>query len=63
MILVSEYMSEDEDRKARVFTTAQGPVVEFYYNGTLVERRPLEAYTLRYAEDAAENYVEGILKV
>lgn len=35
--------------------------VDFYADGVLIETRAFEGKTLRYAEDAAANFVSGTL--
>lgn len=67
MKLVSKYFGEPDfpDLKANVFFDydEERPVVEFWKGESLVERRWVTDHSLRYAEDMAENYVMGILKL
>ena len=46
-------------RESRVFIEDEIPTVEFWDNGKLIAVRAYPDNTLRYAEDAAENYVLG----
>lgn len=39
------------------------PVVEFRKSGQLIATRAFPDNTLQYAEDAAENYILGILRL
>jgi len=60
---LSEYYDIKHDaRKAIVLVTDEGYWVELWEHGKLVETRDLRAKSLRYAEDCAENWVEGIIK-
>ena len=52
---------EHSDRKANVMRDDQGFFVEFYKNEKLIETRPLYEHSEIYAENAAENFVMGIL--
>lgn len=63
MQFLSEYCSNDETKKAVVLNLDGTPVVEFYLNETKLETRSMANNTFQYAEDAAENYVMGILKI
>lgn len=58
---LSEYISYDERRKA-VIKDQFGYFVELWENGRLVESRDLSYHTKQYAEDCAQNWVEGIIK-
>lgn len=49
------------DRKANVLRDDRGYYVEFYEGQNLLEKRTLYDHSEVYAENAAENYVLGIL--
>ena len=63
--LQSIQYSADSIRKAVVYTTQKGdvPLVEFFENDIKIRSRKFENHNLRYAEDAAENYINGLLDV
>ena len=56
------YWSADEARKATVHESYEGWFVEFYENDKLMERRNLFEHNEEYAENAAENWVLGVIK-
>ena len=58
----SGYISDDGKKTAMVKIVTM-PMVEFYENGQLIQLESFPNNTLQYAEDAAENFVMGILKV
>lgn len=58
-IVLSEYSKDG--REAKIYDTQDGFVVEMYEDGKMVEARNLFEHSLRYAEDCAENWVEGII--
>lgn len=37
--------------------------IDFYLDDVIIDSRKIEGHTLRYAEDLAENYVNGIIRV
>mgnify|MGYP000337530097 FL=1 len=49
-----------ENRKAKVKASTVY-VVEMYEDGKLVETRPMYGKSIRYAEDCAENWENGII--
>ena len=51
------------DKKAVVFLTNEGWEVDFYNKGYLIESRPLHQHGEQYAEDAADNYVSGVMQL
>jgi len=59
---LSEYYSEDQKRTACIYSAWQGYSVDFLVNGEVVEHRNMWEHTRRYAEDACENWVTGIIK-
>jgi len=58
---LSEYWSDDGKRSAKVINNG-GWWVEMWQGESIVERRNLTEHTQQYAEDCAENWVEGIIK-
>jgi hypothetical protein len=59
---LSEFYGKDNSRRARVISTWGGLEVEFYENDEKKESRMLTEHNLQYAEDACENWVEGIIE-
>ena len=59
-IIVSEY--EKGDRKSTIYETSEGYAVEVFDKGILKKVHNLYEHTLRYAEDCAENWIEGVTK-
>jgi hypothetical protein len=60
---LSTYWGDNQysDRMAHVMKNEQGYYIEMYKGEDLIETRPLYDHSEYYAEDAAENYVMGIL--
>jgi len=60
---LSTYWGDEEyhDRKANVMRDENGFYVELYKGEELIEVRTLYDHSEIYAENAAENYVMGIL--
>ena len=60
---LSTYWGDEEyhDRKANVMRDENGFYVELYKGEELIEVRTLYDHSEIYAENAAENYVIGIL--
>ena len=56
------YFSDDKIKVAKVYEAYEGWFVEFYKNNKLVERRDLFEHSEEYAENAAENWVLGVIK-
>ena len=65
MVPLNNYYGEDlfDGLEAKVFIEDEIPVVESHKGGQLVATIAFPDNTLQYAEDAAENYVLGILKL
>tara|TARA_Y100000114_G_C11610072_1_gene254665 strand:+ start:294 stop:500 length:207 start_codon:yes stop_codon:yes gene_type:complete len=61
---ISTYWGSEkyEKRRAEVMKDENGFYVDMYFDGELVESRPLYDHSERYAEDCAENYVMGIIQ-
>jgi hypothetical protein len=63
MKIVTEYFSEDMSKRAILWNLDNTPVVEFFHNDVKVETRALVNETFQRAEDIAEDYVQGVLKI
>lgn len=61
--LLSVFYGPGEKRMAEVwYRSAYGHEVHMYENKECVEKRTLFEHSSQYAEDCAENWVEGIIK-
>ncbi len=61
--ILSTYYSNDQKRMAEVWYRAScGYEVKMYENDEMVDQRALFEHSKQYAEDCAENWVEGIIK-
>lgn len=65
MIEISNYYGEGlyEGRESKVFIEDDVPTVEFWDKASFISVRAFPDNTLEYAEDAAENWVIGVLKL
>jgi hypothetical protein len=61
-VTISTYSSTVQRTAEVCYISGEGYEVEMFEDGRLVESRPLYGHTLQYAEDCAENWVEGIIK-
>jgi hypothetical protein len=59
---LSEFWSDDKSKTATIILDNGAYGVEFYENNELIEYRTFPNKSLRYAEDAAENFTLGILR-
>lgn len=59
---LSEYFGRENGRSAAVYSNTCGYEVEFLQDGERVDFRLMYEHSIDYAEDAAENWVEGIIK-
>ena len=50
------------NRVAKVYNTESGFEVELYENDKLIETRELYKHSEGYAEDCAENWVNGLIE-
>ena len=48
---------------AKVFLSYEGHYVEFYKDNVMIERRDMFGHSEQYAEDAAENFVDGVMQL
>jgi len=62
--IVSEYMGVEDysDRKAYVIRDVGGWLVHMYKSDALLYERECFSNSVIYAEDAAENWVTGVIK-
>lgn len=60
IVLISEFMQGE--RKASVLKVADGYLVNMYEGEQLKEARTITGHTEDYAEEAAENWVIGVIK-
>lgn len=64
MQLLSEYFNEDGDRRSEIYIDDSGVHhVHFYRNDRVVGERAYPEKHLCYIEDAADNWVRGIMKL
>jgi hypothetical protein len=61
-VFLSEYYSSDNKRTAQIHSTWRGYEVDFLTDGVVTHHQQMWDKTRRYAEDACENWVEGIIK-
>jgi len=59
---LNEFWSDDKSKTATIILDDNTYGVEFYENNELIEYRKFPNKSLRYAEDAAENFTLGILR-
>lgn len=60
---LSEFWSNDKSKTATIILDNGTYGVEFYDNNELIEYRTFPNKSLRYVEDAAENFTLGILRI
>ena len=65
MVGLSEYYGDGaySGYTAKVFIEDEVPVVEFWRDKEFIAVRSFPDHTIGYAEDAAENFIRGILKL
>jgi len=61
--LISEYYSDDMKLKSVVYMVDKVAGVKYYRDNLLIDSQTYPHNSIHYAEDAAENYVMGILKL
>ena len=61
--VVSTFYSDDLELESRVVVLGSRMFIDFYKGETLVESKEVAGHSISYAEDIAENYVLGILKI
>lgn len=57
--LISTYYNNKHNRRASIFKDKYHYIVRLYENDALIKTELLENKSERYAEDLAENFVEG----
>lgn len=60
---ISTFYSQNESLKAVVNKSGNGYIIDFYKDDVLLEYTVVDGKTLRYCEDIAENYCQGILSI
>ena len=63
MIVISEFYSDSKEKRAIVYNDGGHPFVSFLVEDAVINCKSFKGKTFRYAEDAAENFVEGIMKL
>lgn len=64
MKLISEYYNEDEDRRAEIYVDETGiHKVQFFRNGNMILERAYPEKDIGYIEDAADNWIRGVMKI
>jgi hypothetical protein len=62
MKLISDHYSQDNVKSAKVYLDKDTYCVEYIQNTQVVSLRYFPGHSLYMAEDAAENWVNGILR-
>jgi len=60
-VFLSEYVSNDQRQRKAVIYDQFGYLVELWENGRKVETRDCSQHTKEYAENCAQNWIEGII--
>lgn len=64
LTFLSEYFNEDGDRRSEIYLDPHGVYhVHFYRGQRLIEDRPYPEKHLCFVEDAADNWIRGIMKL
>lgn len=65
MKLLSEFWSDDQVKSAKVYldTAEDRPYVEFFNDGRQIGQQGFPDHSVVYAEEVAENYCRGLLRV
>lgn len=63
-ILITEMwgVGDNKHRQAKVYRDDEGYFVEVYQHGEPVRQIDVREHSIHYAEDAADNWVSGIIK-
>ena len=63
-MLIREYFGsgEHKDRAANIYMDDEGYFVEVYFQGWPVRQIDVREHSIHYAEDTAENWVNGIIE-
>jgi thiamine pyrophosphate-dependent acetolactate synthase large subunit-like protein len=62
MMTLNEFWSADKSKTATIVLDNGTYGVEFYENNELIEYRTFPNKSLHYAESAAENFTNGVLR-
>jgi hypothetical protein len=64
-VVLTEYHNDNKSLKAIIKkdNSGYGYYVDLYRNGDIIKTCDVVNHSLRYAEDLALNYVEGVLKI
>lgn len=62
-IEVSHFYGDGDRLKAVVTLDGDCYHVDFYKDEVMIDSRRVEGHTLRYAEDMAENFVNGVIRI
>lgn len=62
-MILSSFYNKERNRRAEVIKADNGYHVRLYTNDVLEDVRDVSAHSINYAEDCAENFVEGIFDV
>ena len=62
-MILSSFYNVEKNRRAEIIKCDDGYHVRLYINDILEDVRDVSNYSLRYAEDCAENFVEGIFDI
>lgn len=61
---ISQYYGDGDRLKAVVSKSGSNQYfVDFYKDDVMIDSRQIEGRSLHYAEDMAENYVNGIIRI
>ena len=62
-MILSSFYNKKNNRRAEIIKCDNGYHVRLYTNDILEEVRDVSGHSINYAEDCAENFVEGIFDV
>jgi hypothetical protein len=62
-VILSSFYNSEKNRRAEIIKCDNGYHVRLYVNDLLEDVRDLSDHSIRYAEDCAENFVNGIFDV
>ena len=60
---ISQFYGDGDRLKAVIIQGTDCYFVDFYKDDVIIDSRRIVGHTLRYAEDLAENFVNGIFKI
>jgi hypothetical protein len=62
-MIISSFYNKERNRRAEVIKADNGYHVRLFIDNVLEDVRDVSAHSISYAEDCAENFVEGIFDV